>query len=192
LRLSLRRRSIAAELPLSALRAVGHDLLVGIDLVTDAHDVGPPADGVHGRSAAFDAVESLGMTEEDLAQKPRPRSRSTVTDEEALALDRRHWMAFMKTLPEREKARLRRLRKNRMQAQYRDSLDEEGKERRRRSSVRAGTGTTPTPSRRRRRRRRSDRDIACDGSDHSTCCPSSTFSRQIVSPGFLTSRRPRS
>jgi hypothetical protein len=90
------------------------------------------------------------MTEEDLAQKPRPRSRSTVTDEEALALERRQWAVYLKTLPEREKARLRRLRKNRMQAQYRERLDEEGKEREK-ALKRAGSTNcatviaTPTP-----------------------------------------------
>jgi hypothetical protein len=79
-------------------------------------------------------VTFLGMLPPDenevwtihMRQKP-----PTLSDEEALALDRRQWAAYLKTLGKREQARLRRLRKNRMQAQYRERLDEEGKERER-------------------------------------------------------------
>ena len=53
-----------------------------------------------------------------------------MTDEEALALDRREWTAFLKTLrSERRKAELRRLRKNATQDAYRKRLDPEGQER---------------------------------------------------------------
>lgn len=54
-----------------------------------------------------------------------------MTDEESLALDRREWAAHLKTLGKREQTRLRRLRKNQLQARYRRRLDEEGKERER-------------------------------------------------------------
>jgi len=59
---------------------------------------------------------------------PRYSFGAAMTDEEALALERRAWARHLKTLPEKERKRLRRLRNNQHEQRRRERMDEEAKE----------------------------------------------------------------
>jgi hypothetical protein len=77
---------LVAELPPIALRAVRHDLLVRIDLITDAHDVRPPGEAVLRLGGALDAAEHRGGQLREVAVV---HGASLVRDDLEVALSRR-------------------------------------------------------------------------------------------------------